>query len=66
MEVPVFVCLCSSCYHGLRINSTKSLGSGAGNVRQPKLVSQVGIVQKVMCASRLMSQVGRVCKFMCA
>jgi len=50
VEVPVFICLCSSCHRGLRVNSTKSLGSGAGNVSE----------------SRLMSKVGRVCKFMCA
>ena len=49
VEVPVFICLCSSCYCGLMINSTKSLGSGAGNISEPRLMSQVGGVRKLVC-----------------
>ena len=45
-----FVCLCSSCYCGLMINSTKSVGSGKGNVSEPRLMSQVGRVRKFVCA----------------
>jgi hypothetical protein len=33
-----------------RINSTKSPASGAGNVSEPRLMSQSWIVRKVVCA----------------
>jgi hypothetical protein len=33
-----------------RINFTKSLASGEGNVSEPRLISRVGLVREVACA----------------
>jgi hypothetical protein len=59
----ILICLCAlataSLFSGLYtrylfsnswINSTKSPAAGAGNVSEPRLMSQVGAVREVLCA----------------